>query len=240
MFFTNSVRYGILISMNKEHKIISRRNRPAKAPLSRDIIVSTALDILGRHGLSGLSLRRIATALDTGAASLYVYLSNINELHALMLDTTLAAVKLPDPRGLLSWRDRIKSFLLDYLHVLYERQGLAQLAMSTIATGPNSLRIWELLLGLIKEGGIEDVRAAWGVDLLILYVTAIAAEQSIRHEKGQGLDGVKRALSDVSVKEFPLVFACQEALLSGDRETRSEWALDVIIDGIAGSRLPRI
>ena len=70
--------------MNKEHKIISRRNRPAKAPLSRDLIVSTALEILERDGLSGLSLRRIATALDTGAASLYVYLANLNELHALI------------------------------------------------------------------------------------------------------------------------------------------------------------
>ena len=133
-------------------KIVSRRNRPAKAPLSRELIVSTALDILERDGLSGLSLRRIATALDTGAASLYVYLANLNELHALMLDRTLAAVELHEIRDL-SWRDRIKTFLLDYLHVLYEHQGLAQLAMSTIATGPNSLRIWELLLGLLKEGG---------------------------------------------------------------------------------------
>ena len=110
--------------------------------------------------------------------------------------------------------------------------------MSTIATGSNSLRIWELLLGLLKEGGVEDVRAAWGVDLLILYVTAIAAEQSIRHENGQGLDGVKNALSAVTVEEFPLVSAFKESLLSGDGKTRSEWALDVIIDGIAGSRLP--
>lgn len=218
-------------------KIISRRDRPAKPPLSRDLIVSTALDILKRDGLSGLSLRRIAAALDTGAASLYVYLANLNDLHALMLDRTLAAIKLPKTRNL-SWRDRIKRLLLDYFHVLYERQELAQLAMSTIATGPNSLRVWELLLGLFKEGGVEDVRAAWGVDLLILYVTAAAAEQSIRHRNGQSLDEVKSALSAVSAEEFPLLFAFKESLLSGDGETRGEWALDIIIDGIAGSKLP--
>jgi hypothetical protein len=112
--------------------------------------------------------------------------------------------------------------------------------MSTIAAGPNSLRIWELLLGLLKEGGIEDVRAAWGVDLLILYVTAIAAEQSIRDGNDHVLDDVKSALSAVSAEESPLVFALQQALLSGDGTSRSAWALDVIIGGIAGSRPPQL
>jgi AcrR family transcriptional regulator len=213
--------------------IISRRNRPAKDPLSRERIVATALGILERDGLSGLSLRRVATALDTGAASLYVYLANLNELHAVMLDQALAAVEAPPARGL-SWRERIKALLIEYLRVLHARPGLAQLALSTIATGPNSLRIWEQLLRLLKEGGVEDLRAAWGVDLLILYVTSIAAEQSVRRQNDQDLNDVKSALSAVSGQAFPLVFAFKELLLSGDGEQRSEWALDVIIHGIAG------
>ncbi|MFH1035911.1 MAG: TetR/AcrR family transcriptional regulator C-terminal domain-containing protein [Pseudomonadota bacterium] len=221
--------------MEKEHKVISRRNRPAKAPLSRDLIVSTALDILERDGLSGLSLRRVATALDTGAASLYVYLANLNELHALMLDQALAAVKAPPARDL-AWRDRLKAFLLSYLQVLYERQGLAQLALTTMATGPNALRIWEMLLGLLKEGGVDDLKAAWGVDLLTLYVTAIAAEKSNWRANGQGPGGLNNALSAVSAEEFPLVFALKEAMLSGQAEFRTEWALDVIIDGIVGEQ----
>ena len=228
------------MNMSEEapRNIISRRNRPAKAPLSRDVIVSTALHILERDGLAGLSLRRVATALDTGAASLYVYVANLEELHALMLDRALAAVQ-PAEAPSLPWRDRLKAFLLAYLHVLCNRQGLAQLALSTIASGPNSLRIWEALLGLLKEGGADDLRAAWGIDLLTLYVTAIAAEQSVRRESDQGLGRVKNALSTVSEKQFPLVFALKEALLSGGGETRGEWALDVIIDGIAGGRLQR-
>ncbi len=218
--------------------IISRRSRPAKAPLSRDVVVSTALHILDRDGLSGLSLRRVAAALDTGAASLYVYVANLEELHALMLDEALTAVPLTEA-GNLPWRDRLKAFLLGYLHVLYERQGLAQLAMSAIAAGPGSLRIWEVLLGLLQEGGVDDVKAAWGVDLLTLYVTAIAAEQSIRREADQSLERVKKALSTVSEEQFPRVFASKEVLLSGDAVTRTEWALDVIIDGISGGRRQR-
>src|ERR1035438_6631079 len=189
------------MNMSEEapRNIVSRRNRPAKAPLSRDAIVSTALHILERDGLSGLSLRRVAAALDTGAASLSVQVTGA---------------------GILPWRDRLKVFLLAYLHVLYNRQGLAQLALSTIASGPNSLRIWEVLLGLLKEGGVDDLRAAWGIDLLTLYVTAIAAEQSVRRGSDQGLGRVKNALSTVSEKQFPRVFALKETLQIGRASCR--------------------
>jgi AcrR family transcriptional regulator len=200
--------------------------------------VSAALEILDRDGLAGLSLRRVAAALDTGAASLYVYLANLDELHALMLDQALAAVRLPKSRRL-SWRDRLKAFLLWYLHVLYDRRGLAQLALSTISSGPHTLRIWERLLGLLKEGGIDDAKAGWGVDLLTLYVTAIAAEKSNWRERGEGPGRVKEALLAASAEEFPLVFAFQEALLTGDAEARLDWALDILIDGIAAGRVPR-
>ena len=212
--------------------IISRRNRPAKSPLSRDVIVSTALHILEREGLSGLTLRRIATALDTGPASLYVYVTNLDELHTLMLDRALEAVHLPrSPK--LTWRDRLKTLLRSYLNVLYQRPGLAQIALSTIAAGPSSLRILEMILSLLQEGGVDDLKAAWGVDLLILYVTAIAAEQSQRHEGDQSLERVKKALSTASKDQFPRVFALKDALLAGDGGSRNDWALDVIIEGIA-------
>ena len=226
------------MSEERSRDIVSRRNRPAKAPLSRDVIVSTALHILDRDGLSGLSLRRVATALDTGAASLYVYVANLEELHALMLDQALAAVRVTEASSL-PWRDRLKTFLMAYLGVLCKRQGLAHLALQTIASGPNSMRIWEALLCLLKEGGVDDRRAAWGLDLLILYVTAIAAEQSVRRESDQGLVRVKKALSTVSEEQFPLVFALRDTLISGEGETRGEWALEVIIEGIAGGQPQR-
>jgi AcrR family transcriptional regulator len=221
-------------------EIVSRRTRPAKAPLSRDIIISTALGILEKDGLSGLSLRRVAAVLDTGAASLYFYIDNLDELYALMLDRALAAVELPGAMDQ-AWQVRLKAYLTSYLHVLNERQGLAQLAMTTIATGPNSLCMWEVLLGLLKEGGVDDARLVWGVDMLLLYVTAIAAEQSNWRATGQDFGRVKSALSAVSAEQFPLVSALFQGKRPsdiGDGDARVQWALDVIIDGIKAKHTP--
>ncbi len=214
--------------MEQNRPVISRRNRPAKPPLTREGIVAKGLEILAAEGLSGLSLRRVATALDTGPASLYVYLPNLGALHAEMLDAALSAVTAP---AVGPWRERLKAVLWRYMMVLIERPGLAPLALGTLASGPNSLRIWEMLLGLLQEGGVDAKSAAWGVDLLILYVTAIAAEQSLR--SGGDLGPVEAALAQLSPTVYPLIFAARALLLSGGEE-RGHWALNVIIDGLVG------
>src|SRR3954453_9693604 len=57
----------------------SRRNRPAKPPLSRDAIVAAALEIARTEGVEALSMRPVAQALDTGPASPYVYVADGDE-----------------------------------------------------------------------------------------------------------------------------------------------------------------
>src|SRR4051794_39295169 len=100
----------------------SRRGGPVKKPLSRDAIVDEALRQLTADGLSGMSLRKVAAALETGPASLYAYVDDLRELHALVLDRALAKVKLP--RAGAPWRERLQSLLEAYLRVLCASPGL--------------------------------------------------------------------------------------------------------------------
>jgi AcrR family transcriptional regulator len=209
--------------------VTSRRGGPPKQPLSRDAIVKEALALLTREGLEGMSIRRVAAALDTGPASLYVYVESLDELRALVLDRALAAVKTEAPRGQ-DWRRRLRSLLDSYLRVLFDTRGLAHLAMTTMAAGPNSLRILEALLGQLEDGGVDRATAAWAVDLLTLYVTAVAAEQSERRGKADGLGPIVRVIGQVSPHDHPRIHAAREDLLSGPG--RVEWALDVLLTGI--------
>ena len=216
---------------------ISRRNRPAKAPLSREAIVAAALAILETEGIDGLSLRRVATALDTGPASLYVYFTNLNDLHAEMLDAAMAEVELPRGRKR-NWRDRMKAMLTSYMLVLYNKRGLAQLAMMQVAGGHNGLRIVEAMLDLLMEGGVLETRAALAVDALLLHVTAVAAEQSNWRDKGNDLERAKKVLASLSPEEFPLLFAAREQFFTSSPKSRFYWALDVIIDGVLATPPP--
>ena len=210
-------------------EVTSRRGGPVKAPLSRDAIVTEALALLTREGLEGMSLRKVAAALNTGPASLYAYVENLQELNALVLDRALGRVKTEAAPGR-DWRRRLAAVLESYLRVLARSPGLAPLAMSTLAAGPNALRILETLLGLLEEGGVDRATAAWAVDLLTLYVTAVAAEQSHRQGDPDFLGPIARVIGAVSAREHPRIHAAREDLLAGPG--RVTWAFEVLLKGI--------
>jgi AcrR family transcriptional regulator len=212
-------------------QVKSRRGGPAKEPLSRDAVVDAALDLLTREGPANMSLRKVAAALDTGPATLYAYVEDVEELQALVLDRALGEVKTFD-RAAHDWRHRLASLLESYFNVLSSREGLAQLAINAIAVGPNALRIIEALLGLLDEGGVERTAGAWAVDLLLLYATAVAAEQSQRAGNPNPLAPAALALSAVSASSHPRIHAVREQLVSGDGAARFHWALEVLLRGI--------
>ena len=204
--------------------VLSRRGGPPKEPLSRERIVACALGLLAREGLEGMSLRKVAGALETGPASLYAYVDDLEALQALVLDRALAAVDVSGGKGR-GWRQRVRNVLASYARVLFERHGLAQLALGTIAVGPHALRILDTLLGLLKEGGMDRATAAWAVDLLMLYVTAIAAEQGEREGVPDALGRVAQAIARAPANEYAHVHAASEELVSGEGEERFSWAM---------------
>lgn len=218
-------------------EVKSRRGGKVKPPLSRERIVEVALRLLTQSGLEGMSLRAVAAALETGPASLYVYVDGLDSLRALVLDRALADVITTASRR--SWQTRIKSILSSYAQVLLATPGLAQLALSTIAAGPHSLRILEALLAALEDGGLDAATSAWSVDLLLLYVTAIGAEQTQREGVAPTVGPIAHALQSASVDELPRVHAARAELLSGDGIERFEWAIDTLLAGVLGNPVKR-
>jgi AcrR family transcriptional regulator len=212
----------------------SRRSGKVKDPLSRDRIVDEALGLLVRNGLDGMSLRAVAAALETGAASLYAYVDGLDSLRALVLDRALERVSTTVTRRR-GWRARLTSVLESYIRVLMATPGLAQLALGTLAAGPNSLRVIEALLDALEDGGLDPATAAWAVDLLLLYATAIGAEHS-GPDAAERMGPITRALSLVSREDFPRVYAARRELLSGKGEERFEWAVETLIAGVLHNR----
>jgi AcrR family transcriptional regulator len=212
-------------------EIVSRRDRPAKPPLSREGIIDTALDLLARGGLAGLSLRKVATELDTGPASLYVYIANLNALYDLILDRVFGEVEIPET-GKGAWRERLSALLTSYTEKLISRPGLGRLAMTTVASGPKTLRLMEAILALLLEGGLDGPRAAWAVDALLLHFSAIASEQDSWREHGNPLGTVEQALEKVSPEDYPNIHALTKELLEGDGAARHQWTLDVLLNGV--------
>lgn len=221
----------------------SPRERPAKRALSREWIVEETLRILRTEGLEKVTMRRVAQALETGPASLYVYVANTAELHAAVLDELLASL---DARAAGDWRRRVERLLGQYSEVLFAHPGLARSALVLRPAGPNAVRLYDLLLGLLLEGGMQAGQAAWGVDLLLQHVTATAAEHSAPTpsevhapaDEDGGLEALSAALRRADPSVTPHVAAHADALMCGVPAQRDRWAITALLAGIAATAIP--
>ncbi|MGW1591695.1 TetR/AcrR family transcriptional regulator [Streptomyces sp. NPDC002386] len=213
----------------------SRRERPAKPALSREGIVAAAVAVLRAEGLRKVTMRRLAQELDTGPASLYVYVRNTDELHAAVLDELLGTVA-PAPAGG-DWRERLEQVLTDCTLMLLDHPDLARSALTARPSGPHYLDLIETLLALLAEGGVPRDRAAWGVDLLLQHATATAAEHAGEKSPGdwQALDSALRGASEDT---HPHIAASAGELLSGAPRARMSWAFRALIEGIERTAVP--
>jgi AcrR family transcriptional regulator len=217
----------------------SRRERPAKPALSREAIVAAALQIAREEGVEALSMRRVAQALDTGPASLYVYVADRDELHELLFDAAVGTVET-EPVDPDRWREQLTALVRRMVKVMADDfPGLALLAMAHIPTGDNALRVTESLLALLKAGGASDQAAAYAADLVSLYATAIAYEQSLyralysdpEHEQRE-VEKLAERFASLDAKRYPTMVALGPAMTLGDGDERFELGLDVIINGL--------
>jgi AcrR family transcriptional regulator len=214
----------------------SRRERPAKPALTREGIVETAVALTRAEGLERVTMRRLAAELDTGAASLYVYLRNTAELHAAVLDRFLGSVGLTAKGTSGRWSDEIARVLWSYNGILTEHPVLARSALVTRPSGSNYLALAERLLSLLREGGIPAAQAAWGVDLLLLFATSIALEHGTRRralDTDEEEGALARAIHEANASSYPMIAALGDDLLSGTPETRFRWAVQVLVAGMA-------
>ncbi|WP_394938041.1 TetR/AcrR family transcriptional regulator [Psychromicrobium sp. YIM B11713] len=223
---------------------IDRRSRPAKRPLSRQWIVETTIQIVKREGLAKATMRRVAAELDTGQSSLYVYLANTAELHAAVLDELLAPITAPTPAS--DGTTRLEWVLEQYQGILMEHPGLARSALVMRPTGSNSLRLFDLVLGVLLDGGMEPGRAAWATDWLLLLTTASAAE----HSTAESVDAdapvdpiahqneLAAATRQVDPSTAPNVAAHASLILAGSGRERFRWAIQALALGATSNPLP--
>lgn len=198
--------------------------------------MAAAVRLMEAEGLQRVTMRRLAQDLDTGPASLYVYVAGTAELHAAILEELLGTVDLSPASGEGDWRDRLAQVLLSYTGVLFDHPGLARSALVTRPSGPHHLALVECVLALLHEGRVPDGQAAWGVDVLLQVATATATEQSVRQGDPASEDdhnALVEALGQASARTHPRIAALGTDLFSGTPQQRMAWIFRAVVNGAA-------
>lgn len=208
------------------------------------MILDVALRILRDEGLEAVTMRRVAGELDTGPASLYVYISGRDALREAMLDRVAGSVELeePDPPR---WREQVHRLMRGLLDAMEAHPGIATVALANPPTSERALLVADNLLGLLRVGGVRDQDAAWAADILPLITTASAIEAAVHQQRARAgvsesefIDRLVRAFAALPADRFPNITALGENMTSGDDEQRFRFAIDVVLDGLVARAAP--
>ncbi|WP_262282165.1 TetR/AcrR family transcriptional regulator [Micromonospora sp. MA102] len=220
------------------------RSRAPRQPLSQQAVVDAALAVLSREGLGGLSMRRVAQELSTGPASLYAHVSGREELLELLVDRVSADITVPEPDPG-RWTEQVREVARQAYRVYAAHTDLALASLATIPTGPNALRVTDGLLAVLRSGGVPAQQAAWFLDRLFLYIAGDAYEGALYAEKvrAAGQDQptwwarMREQLStyyrNLPAARYPHLREHVDVLLAGDGDTRFDFGLDLLIQGLA-------
>src|SRR5262245_11549866 len=232
-----------------------RAARRRRDPITRDVIVETALRILDSEGLDGLSMRRIAEELDTGAASLYWHVGSKDGLLDLVFDHVIGEQHIPDPDPA-HWQEQLKQVARLQRATILRHRDIVAVSLGRIPMGPNALRYSERVLAILRAGGVPDDLAVSGYQLLIAVVNGFTLDEAADAQPGSdagvpspGSDaGVPSPGSDAGVPsqdvardyiaslplaQFPNLIAVADEFSAVDAGERFELLLDLFVGGLA-------
>lgn len=126
-----------------------------RAPLTRELVLETALTILDERGMEGLSMRKLATVLHVEAMSLYNHVKNKNDLLNGIVDLVLARIELPDAS--LPWRERLEASAIKLYEAFLQHPALV-IVISSEQVSPNIMQGADSIIAALAEAGLPQLK----------------------------------------------------------------------------------
>jgi AcrR family transcriptional regulator len=212
-----------------------------KKPITVDAIISTAFGIVETEGYEALTMRRVATALETGPSSLYAHVVNKEDLDELLIGRLCAEISLPEPDPA-TWRQQATNLCTQLRDQYLRYPGISRAAFAVAPTNLDTLRVSEGMLAILLAGGVDPQTAAWAIDSLFLYISAYSLEVSLVDEQATDNESswvVSRAelLRRFAALPgtFPQTKRYAAELTAGTGHDRYDFTIGLMIDGLAHS-----
>ncbi|MGQ4511877.1 TetR/AcrR family transcriptional regulator C-terminal domain-containing protein [Streptomyces sp. DW26H14] len=217
-----------------------RESRRRRIPITVERVVDTALDLVAADGYEALTMRRLATALGTGPASLYAHVVNKADLDELLIGRLCSVLVLPEPDPG-AWREQIRGVCAQIRDQYLKYPGISRAALAMAPTDLETVRVNEGMLAILLAGGVAPQAAAWAIDAVLLYVAAYCLEASIARRRSAHDDDVwvldreelLRRFAALPPAVFPHVTRHAVELTAGEGHDRFDFTLGLMIDGLA-------
>ena len=213
--------------------------------ITRDVVLAAALEIIDRDGADGLSMRRLARAVNRDPVVLYRHAPNKAALLDGVAEIVLAQLK-GDPADP-DWAGQLRAIARDYRRLALAHPRVVPLLVTRpLATPlalrpPGTLRPLEDVLALLTRAGFSGpdalhiYRALFG----FLHGHVLNELQELVDNPDETDDLLRLGLHRLPISQFPLLRSLAPVLATYDGAAELERGLDILLAGLATTLTPQ-
>jgi AcrR family transcriptional regulator len=213
--------------------------------ITRDVVLAAALELIDRDGAGGLSMRRLAGAVNRDPMVLYRHAPNKAALLDGVAEIVLAQLKV-DPADP-DWAAQLRSIARDYRRLALAHPEVVPLLVTRPLATPQglrpqgTLRPLEDILALLTRAGFSGpdalhiYRALFG----FLHGHVLNELQELVENPDEPDDLLRLGLHRLPIGEFPLIRNLASVLAAYDGAAELERGLDILLAGLASTLTPQ-
>jgi AcrR family transcriptional regulator len=221
----------------------------ARKPLSRDLVLETAVTLADHEGLGALSMRRLGQELGVEAMSLYHHVANKDALLDGMVDAVVGELNAAvgpggGPEAERDWAAALRARILRARTVMLAHPWLPSVLESRSSISAPLIAYFEGVLATLRAGGFSNDLAHH--TLHALGSRAIGFSHEL-FDPARGGDAGQQSDADLSAmaEQFPHLMAMMAEVAHDDPgstlgwcddQTEFEFGLDVVLDGLEHRR----
>jgi TetR/AcrR family tetracycline transcriptional repressor len=217
-----------------------------RAPVTRESIVTAALELLADGGLESVSFRRIATRLGVSAPTLYWHVDNKRQLMDLMAEELARRTEssYAGPRPGQPWWEWLRTDARRMFAALIATRDAPRVIAGNRPSPEGFAGIERVLRALVEAAGMTPGEAQQALFAIGAYVIGSATEWQAEAERQatqplpDPADEELNALRARALADQPVLLAAIGELLDRPDTSAFEYGLDLLIDGLRARHAP--
>ena len=206
---------------------------PAPRKFSREQLQVEALALVDEHGLAGLTMRNLATALGTGAMTIYNYVNGREGLEGLVTEAVMAETRWTDASG--DWEAEVLAIAEGMWRAVRAHPHAIPLILTRRSFDVPTLVPAEALLQALAQSGRSGLELLIAFRAVSGFVTGFAQAElasplSARTDSDRA--AITDRIADLPADRFPKLIEIAKVAATGDPEVEFRDGLRIILAGL--------
>ena len=198
-----------------------------RQPLTRDLVLQTAVDLVDELGFPALSMRTLGRRLGVEAMALYHHVPGKDALLDGIVEIVLAEVCSTAD----DWREALREIAQHYREASRQHPEIVMLSATRRFSSPPWGRTTDDMLAAFRRGGFDPVGAVHGYRIVSAYMTGYVYGEL----RLQNAPSLREYLEHIDAETHPALHELADELETVDRTSEYEFGLELVLDALERS-----